>query len=153
VQGGLKIYKSSAGSGKTYTLVKEYLRLVISKPDEYKHILAITFTNKATEEMKSRIVDKLIDLKEDRDEGLKKVLEEETKVKDVRKNAQIALDYILHDYSNFSVCTIDSFFNRIIRSLAREIQLPLRLEVQINTDEVVEELTELLLDEVSYDKE
>ncbi len=153
MQGGLKIYKSSAGSGKTYTLVKEYLRLVIAKPDEYKHILAITFTNKATEEMKSRIVETLIELKEGRNESLKTILAEETGVKNVQKNAQIALDYILHDYSNFSVCTIDSFFNRIIRSLAREIQLPLRLEIQINTDEVIEALMEMLLDEVSHDAE
>jgi ATP-dependent helicase/nuclease subunit A len=153
VKGGLKIYKSSAGSGKTYTLVKEYLRIIITKPDEYKHILAITFTNKATEEMKSRIIETLIELKEDRNESLKAILSEETGVGDVPKNAQLALDYILHDYSNFSVCTIDSFFNRIIRSLAREIQLPLRLEVQINSEEVVEALTELLLDEVSNDAE
>jgi ATP-dependent exoDNAse (exonuclease V) beta subunit len=149
----LKIYKSSAGSGKTYTLVKEYLRLVLEKPDEYKHILAITFTNKATEEMKSRIISSLIDLSNDKNETLKTVLADDIPLIDIKKNAQRALDYILHDYSNFSVCTIDSFFNRIIRSLAREIHLPLRLETQLNMDEVVEEITSMLLSEVGNDAE
>jgi ATP-dependent helicase/nuclease subunit A len=149
----LKIYKSSAGSGKTYTLVKEYLRLVLKKPDEYKHILAITFTNKATEEMKSRIVESLIELKDGKNGGLREELAKELPKTDVKLHAQMALDNILHDYSNFSVCTIDSFFNRVIQSIAREIQLPLGLEVQLNTDEVIEEMTSLLMADVSNDAE
>jgi len=148
-----KIYKSSAGSGKTYTLVKEYLCLVLRNPGDYKHILALTFTNKATEEMKTRIVERLIKLSRNEDESLKKTLEEDCKLQHIQSNAQLALDNILHDYSNFSVSTIDSFFNRIIRSLAREIKLPLRLEVKVEQDEVITEITSLLMLELSSDKE
>jgi ATP-dependent helicase/nuclease subunit A len=149
----LKIYMSSAGSGKTYTLVKEYLRLVLLAPSEYKHILAITFTNKATEEMKSRIVESLIELKDGKNNSLKNDIAKELPKVDIKTNAQRALDNILHDYSNFSVCTIDSFFNRVIKSIAREIQLPLGLEVQLNTDEVVDEMSSLLMEDVSQDAE
>jgi len=156
-----KIYKSSAGSGKTYTLVKEYLRLALKKPDEYKHILALTFTNKATAEMKSRIVESLIELAKPVDSQQSAVSSLEAtlaadcglKTEDLRKNAQLVLDNILHDYSNFSISTIDSFFNRIVRSLAKEIQLPLRLDIQMDTDEVALELSHSLLEEISSDKE
>ncbi|MFM7728233.1 MAG: UvrD-helicase domain-containing protein, partial [Flavobacteriales bacterium] len=58
----LHIYRSSAGSGKTFTLVKEYLRIVLARPEEYRHVLAITFTNKAAEEMKNRVIEALVDL-------------------------------------------------------------------------------------------
>ena len=146
-----KIYKSSAGSGKTFTLVKEYLCLVLRKPDDYKHILALTFTNKATEEMKTRIVESLIQLSKDENASLKKILEQDCGLEHIPAKAQLALDNILHDYSNFSVSTIDSFFNRIIRSLAREINLPLRLEVKIDHDEVITEITGQLLSEISSD--
>jgi ATP-dependent helicase/nuclease subunit A len=148
-----KIVKSSAGSGKTFTLVKEYLCLVLKKPEDYRHILALTFTNKATEEMKTRIVESLIGLSNDKNDSLKKILEEECELDNIPKRAQSALDNILHDYSNFSVSTIDSFFNRIIRSLAREINLPLRLEVKIEPDEVITEITSQLLSEISNDPE
>src|SRR5258708_37142605 len=107
----LKIYKSSAGSGKTFTLVKEYLSLVLCNPNEYKHILALTFTNKATEEMKTRIVDALINLSQKKNQELRKLLAYELPNINIEANAQLALDNILHDYSNFSIFTIDSFFN------------------------------------------
>ncbi len=127
--------------------------MVLQNPAEYKHILALTFTNKATEEMKSRIVESLIQLSKNENEGLKKILADEISHTNIQVNAQLALDNILHDYSNFSVSTIDSFFNRIIRSLAREIQLPLRLEIQLDQDEVITEITAQLLLELSTDKE
>jgi len=148
-----KIVKSSAGSGKTFTLVKEYLGLVLKRPEDYRHILALTFTNKATEEMKTRIVDSLIALSNDESNTLKKILQEECGLDNIPHRAQQALDNILHDYSNFSVNTIDSFFNRIIRALAREINLPLRLEVKIEQDEVITEITSQLLSEISSDPE
>ena len=149
----LKIYKSSAGSGKTYTLVKEYLRIVLTHPEDYKHILAITFTNKATEEMKSRIIDSLVDLGEGKNESLKKILQNELPEVKIRSQAKKALELILHDYSSFSVCTIDSFFQRVMRSLAREIHLPLRFELEMKRDEVIKSITEKLLNDVGKDPE
>ncbi len=149
----LKIYKSSAGSGKTFTLVKEYLRIVLEFPEDYKHILAITFTNKATAEMKSRIVDSLVELSERRNEFLENILQLELPKIDIEQQAKKALGLILHDYSSFSVCTIDSFFQKVMRSLAREIHLPLRFEVEMRKDEVIEQITEKLLNDVGKDAE
>ncbi len=149
----LKIYKSSAGSGKTFTLVKEYLRIVLEFPEDYKHILAITFTNKATAEMKSRIVDSLVELSENRNESLEKILQPELPKINIARQAKKALGFILHDYSSFSVCTIDSFFQKVMRSLAREIHLPLRFEVEMKKDEVIEQITEKLLNDVGKDAE
>jgi len=111
---GLKILKASAGSGKTHTLAEEYLSILLSgnessslDKEAYKHVLAITFTNKATEEMKSRVIEKLDELsREDSVRGQK---------------AKKVLTAILHDYSAFSVSTIDKFFQSVMRSFAREI--------------------------------
>ena len=133
--------------------MKEYLRIVLEHPDDYKHILAITFTNKATEEMKSRIVDSLVELSEGKNEHLEKILLEELPGIDVKSRAKKALELILHDYSSFSVCTIDSFFQKVMRALAREIHLPLRFEVEMRKDEVIEQITENLLNDVGKDKE
>jgi len=103
--------------------------------------------------MKTRIVESLISLSKDENDSLKKILKEECRLDNIPQKAQQALDNILHDYSNFSVNTIDSFFNRIIRALAREINLPLRLEVKIEQDEVITEITSQLLSEISSDPE
>src|SRR5436190_1601040 len=135
---GFNIYKSSAGSGKTYTLVKEYLKLALKSPSEFKQILAITFTNKATEEMKSRIIKALVELIENKNPALKEILQNEMSADvDISKKAQEVLDRILHDYSNFSVSTIDSFFHKIIRAFSKEMQLPLRFDVEMNQSNVI----------------
>ncbi len=149
----LKIFKSSAGSGKTFTLVKEYLKLVLDQPDDYRSILAITFTNKAAEEMKSRIIESLVELSKNTDGKLAKALEEELPKINLKSRAERALKNILHDYSSFSVSTIDSFFQRILRSLAREIHLPLKMEVEVSTDDAILAVTDALLQEIGNDKE
>lgn len=146
----LTIYKSSAGSGKTYTLVKEYVSLLIRRPYEFRNILAITFTNKATDEMKGRIIEALSLLADEKFEGLAKQLLKENpklKPKDIPKNAQIALQNILHSYSEFSVSTIDSFFQRVLRVFAKELKLPLRYEVEMDRTFVLDQITaHLMLD-------
>ncbi len=149
----LKIYKSSAGSGKTFILVKEYLCLVLKHPDDYQHILAITFTNKAAAEMKGRIVEALVQLSKGNESSLRVVLTEELPGINLDKQAAKVLKLILHNYSSFSVSTIDSFFQRILRALAREMHLPLRLEVEIGLDDAILEVTDKLLKEVGTDKE
>ena len=149
----LKIFKSSAGSGKTFTLVKEYLKLVLDQPDDYRSILAITFTNKAAEEMKSRIIESLVALSNDTSGNLLVVLEKELPKINIKSRAARALKNILHDYSSFSVSTIDSFFQRILRSLAREIHLPLKMEVEVSSDDAILAVTDALLQEIGNDKE
>jgi len=149
----MKIVKSSAGSGKTYALVREYLRILMLNPADYRHTLAITFTNKATAEMKSRILSALVDLADGKESALKKSLEEELELDDLQIPARKSLDLILHDYSSFSIHTIDSFFQRIIRGLAREMNLPVTLQLQLNHDEVKEEITERLFDDIGKDEQ
>ena len=149
----LKIYKSSAGSGKTYALVKEYLRILLLNPSDYRHTLAITFTNKATAEMKSRILNALVDLAAGKESELKKSLEKELDLKDLDTRAKKSLDLILHDYSSFSINTIDSFFQKIIRGLAREINLPVNTQLQLNHEEVKEEITDRLFEEIGKDEQ
>lgn len=151
---GLTIYKSSAGSGKTFTLVKEYLKLVLKNPSEFRQILAITFTNKATDEMKNRIIKALVELSENRNPHLSKILEEEATIGgDIPSRASEVLDKILHDYSGFSISTIDSFFNRIIKSLAKEMHLPLRFDIEMNQENVIADLSDRLLAEIGNDPE
>ncbi|MBK5285863.1 MAG: UvrD-helicase domain-containing protein, partial [Bacteroidia bacterium] len=149
----LKIYRSSAGSGKTYMLVFEYLRIVLQRPAEFRHILAITFTNKASEEMKSRIISALSQLSLDTNKSLSEHLKSALPSSvDIKGNAAICLSLILHSYSNFSVSTIDSFFYRIIRSVAREINLPAGVDVETDNDAVMKEVSDKLFAEVGSDE-
>ncbi len=149
----LKIYKSSAGSGKTFTLVTEYLKLILKTPDDYKAVLAITFTNKAAAEMKSRIIDALVSLSKNEDSSLKNILSAEFPNMDIAFVSGKALKNILHDYSSFSVSTIDSFFQRILRALAREIHLPLNMDVQVELDDAILDVTARLLNDVGINKD
>lgn len=155
-QNALVIYRSSAGSGKTYTLVMEYLKLVLNKPSLYSRILAITFTNKATEEMKSRIIDALVDLasydpeKNENDEFIKTVsLQTGLSPQQTAARAIKVLDHILHDYSSFSVSTIDSFFSKLVRSLSRELHLPVKVDLELDTDYVATEITDLMFSDLN----
>jgi len=149
----LKIYRSSAGSGKTYTLVLEYLHLVLRHPEDYRHILAITFTNKAADEMKSRVIRALTELQQESNPGLAEALQQLLPEVILRDRAALTLKLILHDYSSFSVSTIDSFFQRLLRSLAREIHLPLRLEIDLDEEDVCKEVVDRLLREAGKDEE
>ena len=122
----LLVYKASAGSGKTFTLAVEYIKHLIENPRAYRQILAVTFTNKATAEMKERIVQQLYGIwKGDRDSEaylnrIREDLGDNIPTDELRKRAGMALQYMLHDYSRFRVETIDSFFQSVMRNLARE---------------------------------
>ncbi|HNW93265.1 MAG TPA: UvrD-helicase domain-containing protein, partial [bacterium] len=128
------VYSSSAGSGKTYTLVKEYLKLVITHPGKHNNILAITFTNKAAAEMKERIVARLKAMAADDDPDLLSAIAAETGIpaETVRARVPLVLSTILHKYSDFAVMTIDSFIYRVVRSFAVELNLPLNAQVELN---------------------
>jgi len=106
---GLNIFKASAGSGKTFRLVGEYLKLLFAQPLSYRNILAVTFTNKATAEMKERILKELANLSNGGDSKYLEFLKEFGNEQRIRARAPHILKLILHDYSRFSVMTIDSF--------------------------------------------
>ncbi|WP_075590130.1 UvrD-helicase domain-containing protein [Labilibacter marinus] len=143
----LKIYKASAGSGKTFTLTREFLFLLYKNPTNYIHTLAVTFTNKATGEMKSRILEKLFQISNGQTNDYVDELMKEFKLNEtqVRKRAKVLLSYLLHDFSNFSVSTIDSFFQKIIRSFAREAGLESGFKIELNTPKILQKAVDHLL--------
>ncbi|MCE1164889.1 MAG: UvrD-helicase domain-containing protein [Bacteroidetes bacterium] len=156
----LKIYQASAGSGKTRTLVKEYLAIALSNPSAYKSTLAITFTNKATEEMKSRVVDYLIALSSGGETGLASELKDELNSKgkkvndeDIKILSVEVLKNILHDYSNFHISTIDSFCIKVLRSFAKELGLPVGFNIELDSGKVLEDISSKLLDKIGSDEE
>ena len=152
--GKLKVGRASAGSGKTFTLTIEYISLLIQNPDNYRHILAVTFTNKATNEMKTRIIETLygIATSNHRADGYLQVLTERFKntktEKTIRETCQTALSLILHDYSHFRIETIDSFFQSIIRDLARELNLTANLRIDLNQEEALADAVHQMIEQM-----
>ncbi len=143
-----KIYKASAGSGKTYSLVYEYLKILITNPNEYKHILAVTFTNEATGEMKMRVLKQLKILADTPHESayLNRLIEEcDADDFHVQRRAQESLGNILHDYSNFNISTIDTFFQRILRSFAKDLGISAVYNLQLDKDPAIQEVTEKVI--------
>ena len=124
MKGKIDIYKASAGSGKTFRLTGEYIKMLFSDESEYRHILAVTFTNKATDQMKQRILNELY--------LLSKTPEKSAYIDEIisytNKDADAIADYsrsvlkrILHDYSAFNISTIDTFFQGVMRAFSREL--------------------------------
>lgn len=148
----LLVYKASAGSGKTFTLAVEYIKLLIKNPRAYRNILAVTFTNKATSEMKERILSQLygIWIKDKASAPyLQKVMEELALAEDrVREAAGTALHHIIHDYSYFRVETIDSFFQSVMRNLARELELSANLNIELNNMEILNEAVDSMIEKL-----
>lgn len=156
----LDIYDASAGSGKTFTLVKEYLKklLLVESTDYYKQILAITFTNKAVGEMKKRIVEQLVAFADERSMeepgDMQKLIAEEIKLSHslIQERSKQILRHLLHDYSGFSVETIDKFNHRIIRSFAKDLKLNSNFEVSLNSDILLEEAVDRLIAQAGQDR-
>jgi len=146
----LEIYKASAGSGKTFRIVREYLKMVFQRPAAYKNILAVTFTNKATAEMKDRILKDLSSLAAGKPSGHLEYLKGEFLQSEdqIRKTAGKILKLILHDYSRFSVSTIDSFFQRVIRAFSREMRLNASYRTELDAQLVLEEAVDRLFLEI-----
>lgn len=148
----LLVYKASAGSGKTFTLAVEYIKLLILNPYAYRQILAVTFTNKATAEMKERILSQLYGIHTgDRDSAayLNRIKEETGKTaEEVREAAGTALSYMLHDYSRFRVETIDSFFQSVMRNLARELELSPNLNIELDSGEVLSNAVDSMIEKL-----
>lgn len=134
--GTVRIVRASAGSGKTYKLAYEYVRNVITDPERYRHILAVTFTNKATGEMKQRILAKLDTIARcDEDDYLSKLVSDTGfEKRQIQQRAREVRNRILHDYSRFDILTIDKFFQRIIRSFLHELGVDLNYTLELQTD-------------------
>ena len=155
----LCVLSASAGSGKTFQLVLEYLSILLA-PDstsKYKGIVAITFTNKASTEMKTRIIDALFNIakydsseNDAKTESIVTELEKIIKLKapELRLRASNALKAILHGYENFNVSTIDKFNLRLIKSFSNDLNLPAEFEISLNEKEVLDEVLELMLSSV-----
>lgn len=153
------VYKSSAGSGKTFTLVKEYVRLALSDEKKlrsnYKHILALTFTNKAAAEMKSRVIDvlsKIIQQETLTDTGHLLCKELSVSTAELKRRAGILLSDILHHYSDFSIGTIDSFTHKIIKTFAHDLQLPVNFNIEMDTKGFYEKVVDTLFSKVGEDE-
>lgn len=154
------LYDASAGSGKTYTLVKEYLKIILlaPKPDAYRNILAITFTNKAVHEMKSRVVESLsqfasdtpsekaMDFMQDiaRDTGLT--------LQSIQEKARLIIKHLIHNYAAFDISTIDKFTHKVIRAFAHDLNLPITFEVSLDTDSLLTEAIDTIIAQAGEDE-
>jgi len=153
----LVVCKASAGSGKTFTLAVEYIKLLVVNPYKYRNILAVTFTNKATEEMKMRILSQLygiwkqIPKSKDYTQAVCSQLGVSEAV--ASKNAHIALELLLHNYNYFRVETIDSFFQSVMRNLARELDLTANLRIGLNDRQVEELAVDRIIEELNVNAE
>ena len=150
----LTVYKASAGSGKTFTLATEYIKLLVKNPLSYRNILAVTFTNKATEEMKTRILSQLYgiwkQLPDSADYFNKTVTETGFSESLVSQRAGEALHLLLHNYNYFRVETIDTFFQSVLRNLARELDLTANLRIGLNDVQVEEQAVDQLIDSLTH---
>ena len=149
----LTVYKASAGSGKTFTLATEYIRLIVENPTNYRNILAVTFTNKATEEMKMRILSQLYGIWKglpESDNYLQVIVEKTVYApKLIRERAGQGLSNLLHNYNYFRVETIDTFFQSVLRNMARELDLTTNLKIGLNDVQVEELAVDQLIADLS----
>lgn len=153
----LTVYKASAGSGKTFTLTTEYIKLLLANPSSYRNILAVTFTNKATEEMKMRILSQLYGIwKQLKSSG--PYTENVTHAlgmsrAEASRMAGMALINLIHDYNYFRVETIDSFLQSIMRNIERELDLPANLRIELNDKQIEENAVDAMIRELDEDDE
>ena len=152
-----KIYNASAGSGKTYTLTKTYLRIILSSDEGFRQILAITFTNKAVNEMKDRILNSLFIFGQtaaiENASPMFLTLMEELQIdaNKLQKKSKFALKKILHNYAYFDISTIDKFTHRLIRTFAKDLKLSQNFEVILDTSLLLDEAVSRLINKAGTD--
>ena len=151
-----QIYNASAGSGKTFTLVKEYLKILLVSDDifVFQKILAITFTNKAAAEMKQRVLTGLQEFSEGKKTPVFLILQQETALKasEIEKKSKKILQLILQNYAAFHITTIDSFTHKIIKSFAFDLGLSQNFEVEMNATDLLDKAVEVLISKIGVDK-
>ena len=154
------IYDASAGSGKTYALVKEYLKIILTSPknDAYRNILAITFTNKAVHEMKSRIVGSLSEFAKDNPSSKAQELMQDVSVDtglsitQIKTKSQQIIKHIIHNYAAFDISTIDKFTHKVIRAFAHDLNLPMTFEVSLDTENLLIEAVDAIIAQAGEDE-
>jgi len=154
------LYDASAGSGKTYALVKEYLKIILSakQNDAYRNILAITFTNKAVHEMKSRIVTNLSEFAKDNPaEKSADLMQEIAKeinlsLSEIKQKSKSIIKHIIHNYAAFDISTIDKFTHKVIRAFAHDLNLPMTFEVTLDTENLLIEAVDALIAQAGEDE-
>ncbi|MCF6297041.1 MAG: UvrD-helicase domain-containing protein [Flavobacteriaceae bacterium] len=156
-QTSFQVYSASAGSGKTFTLVKEYLKILLqsSEPFIYQNILAITFTNKAASEMKERVLNNLLDFsKGNRLNDMFRAITEETNIdtKTIEQKSKRLLHSILQNYSAFHIKTIDSFTSKLIKSFAFDLGLSIDFEVELDSQAILEKTVDVIISKIGIDK-
>ena len=151
----LQVYRASAGAGKTFALTMEYFKIVFNSPLEYKNVLAVTFTNKATEEMKSRIVRELNKLAEGQKSDYREDLKRSLRLSDeqVKARAEVLRTLILHDYGRLAVTTIDRFFQRVIKAFTRELGIFPGYNVELDSDYVLQRAVDQVMQRMNKDRE
>lgn len=159
MNGNFVVYKSSAGSGKTFTLVKEYLRLALGDEKKlsynYKRILAVTFTNKAASEMKNRVIEALDQIAHENTlPFIGQLLSEELKITEdsLKERAGYVLSHIIHHYSDFAIGTIDSFTHKIVKTFAYDLKLPVNFTIEMDTQSFYEKVISTLFSKIGEDK-
>jgi len=156
-----KVYNASAGSGKTFTLVKEYLKLLLDSknPKLFRNILALTFTNKAVGEMKTRIIDTLKQFSDtnilSNPNSMFTAIANELDVlpKKIHNDSKTILNNILHNYAAFDISTIDRFTHKVIRTFAFDLKIPVNFEVELDTDNLLSEAVDSLIAKAGTDNE
>ncbi len=156
-----QVFNASAGSGKTYTLVKEYLKILLGSadPDRFRTILAVTFTNKAAGEMKERVISNLRAFSRsdfhDPSSNLQHQIQAELELdpRTLHERSKKVLFQILYNYSAFNITTIDSFTHRLIRNFAFDLGLSLNFDVEMDTRSLLNEAVDLLIAKIGEDKE
>jgi len=154
------IYDASAGSGKTYALVKEYLKIILvsKKNDAYRNILAITFTNKAVHEMKSRVVGSLSEFsKENPSEKAQDLMQDlaietQLSIVQIKTKSQQIIKHIIHNYAAFDISTIDKFTHKVIRAFAHDLGLPMTFEVTLDTENLLIEAVDAIIAQAGEDE-
>ncbi|PRZ26413.1 UvrD-helicase domain-containing protein [Flavobacterium granuli] len=154
------IYDASAGSGKTYALVKEYLKIILvaHKNDAYRNILAITFTNKAVHEMKSRIVGSLSEFaKEEPNKKAQDLMQDlaadtQLSIIQIKTKSQQIIKHIIHNYAAFDISTIDKFTHKVIRAFAHDLNLPMTFEVTLDTENLLIEAVDAIIAQAGEDE-
>ena len=155
-----EIYSASAGSGKTFKLTSKYLQKLLTEKtnDSFKKILALTFTNKACEEMKTRILKSLSEFSKQEmkksSTELFKVIQQTTglKSREIQMKSKEVLQNLLHNYSFFQISTIDSFNHSLIKSFSNELNIISDFQVVLDPHEITDESIENLINNLSYSK-
>ncbi|MES2838244.1 MAG: UvrD-helicase domain-containing protein [Bacteroidota bacterium] len=156
------VYKSSAGAGKTFALVKDYLKIILSVDDplRYRQVLAITFTNKAAAEMKERIISALKDLSNlktcsEKGKVIAQILSKELSISEteIESKSEIILHSMLHNYSDIAISTIDKFVHRIIRTFAFDLKIPLNFNVELDANKLLKQAVDILISKVGTDQQ